>query len=66
MLGFLVSEHSHGEMYKSLVATSKEVQFTSYLEEKGLGFIKVLYGRYAKVTATLVLCSLNGMHQVLY
>ncbi|KAK4603548.1 hypothetical protein RGQ29_012174 [Quercus rubra] len=47
VLGFLVSEHSHGEMYKSLVATSKEVQFTSYLEEKGLGFIKVLYGRSA-------------------
>lgn len=64
MLGFLVSEHSHGEMYKSLVATSKEVQFTSYLEEKELGFIKVLYGRYAKVTAKV--SSLNGMHQVLY
>ena len=53
MLGFLVSEHLHGEKYKSLVSTSKEVQFTSFLEEKELGFIKILYGRYTKVTATL-------------
>lgn len=45
MLSFHLLEHLHGEKYESPLASSKEVQFTSYLDEKELGFIKVLYGR---------------------
>lgn len=57
MLNFHVSEHLPGQKYESL-ATSKEVQLGSSLEEKELGYVKVLYGRYAEVYAILDFCSL--------
>lgn len=45
VLSFHVSEHLPGQKYESQLATSKEVQLGSSLEEKELGYVKVLYGR---------------------
>lgn len=53
-----MSEHLPGQKYESQLATSKEVQSGSSLEEKELGYVKVLYGRYAEVYAILDFCSL--------
>lgn len=47
VLGFHMLEDLHGEKYKSSLASSEKVQFSSYLDEQELGFIKVLYGRSA-------------------
>lgn len=40
-------------MATHLYGDAKEIPFTRHLDEKELGFIKVLYGRYSRITATL-------------
>ncbi|KAE8021482.1 hypothetical protein FH972_007367 [Carpinus fangiana] len=59
VLSFHVLEHLHGEKYESPIASSKEVQFTSYLDEKELGFITVLHGRSAGRTNVNLTFSCN-------
>ncbi|KAJ4729295.1 nuclear pore complex protein [Melia azedarach] len=47
VLSFRVQEQLHSNNQGSLSAAPEEVQFSDYLDEKELGFIKILYGRSA-------------------
>ncbi|GMP75761.1 hypothetical protein CsSME_00032736 [Camellia sinensis var. sinensis] len=47
VLIFKVAEHLHDDKYGIPTARLKEITSTSYLDEKDLGFIEVLYGSYA-------------------
>ncbi|KAF5943412.1 hypothetical protein HYC85_017489 [Camellia sinensis] len=54
VLIFKVAEHLHDDKYGIPTARLKEITSTSYLDEKDLGFIEVLYGRSSGRTEVAV------------
>lgn len=54
VLIFKVAEHLHDDKYGIPTARLKEITSTSYLDEKYLGFIEVLYGRSSGRTEVAV------------
>ena len=46
VLSFCPSEHSNVDKNEVQLTGSEKAQFTSFLSEKELGFINILYGRY--------------------
>ncbi|XP_028091019.1 nuclear pore complex protein GP210 isoform X1 [Camellia sinensis] len=54
VLIFKVAEHLHDDEYGIPTARLKEITSTSYLHEKDLGFIEVLYGRSSGRTEVAV------------
>ncbi|KAL6960548.1 hypothetical protein U1Q18_038311 [Sarracenia purpurea var. burkii] len=47
VMSFQVTEHLHDDKYGVQIAGKKKIKSTSFLDEKDLGFIELLYGRSA-------------------
>lgn len=49
-MGFHASERLNAEKHEDQLDASEKNQVTSFMKEKELGFIKILYGRYKAIS----------------